>query len=117
MLTYDENQLLCRVEGDAPMGQMMRRHWVPALLSEQLNGPDCDPVRVRLFGEDLVAFRDTDGRIGMLGESALTGKHRCSLAVTRSAACAACTMAGSSTSMATWSRCRPSRREAGLPTR
>ncbi len=68
MLTYDENQLLCRVEGDAPMGQMMRRHWVPALLSEQLNGPDCDPVRVRLFGEDLVAFRDTDGRIGVLGE-------------------------------------------------
>jgi len=68
MLTHDENQRLCRVEGDAPMGQMMRRHWVPAVLSEQLAGPDCDPVRVRLFGEDLVAFRDTDGRIGVLGE-------------------------------------------------
>jgi len=68
MLTYDENQLLCRVEGEAPMGQMMRRHWVPALLTEQVPGADCDPVRVRLFGEDLVAFRDTEGRIGMLGE-------------------------------------------------
>ncbi len=68
MLTYEENQMLARVEGDAPMGQMMRRHWVPALLSEQLAERDCDPVRVRLFGEDLVAFRDTDGRIGVLGE-------------------------------------------------
>src|ERR1700690_2534224 len=68
MLTDEENQRLCRVEGDAPMGLMMRRHWVPAVLSEQLTTPDCDPVRLRLFGEDLVAFRDTEGRIGVLGE-------------------------------------------------
>src|SRR4051812_23030942 len=68
MLSAEENDLLCRVEGDAPMGRMMRRHWVPALLSEQLSEPDSAPVRVRLFGEDLVAFRDTDGRIGVLGE-------------------------------------------------
>ena len=67
MLTHEENELLCRVEGDAPMGQLMRRHWVPALLSEQLVESDGAPVRVRLFGEDLVAFRDTDGRIGVLG--------------------------------------------------
>ncbi len=68
MLTHAENELLCRVEGDAPMGALMRRHWVPALLSEQLVESDGAPVRVRLFGEDLVAFRDTDGRIGVLGE-------------------------------------------------
>ena len=68
MLTAQENDLLCRVEGEAPMGRLMRRHWVPALLSEQLAEPDGTPVRVRLFGEDLVAFRDTDGRIGILGE-------------------------------------------------
>jgi phthalate 4,5-dioxygenase len=68
MLSYDENQRLCRVEGDAPMGLMMRHHWVPAVLSEQLATSDCDPVRLRLFGEDLVAFRDTEGRIGVLGE-------------------------------------------------
>lgn len=68
MLTHQENELLCRVEGDAPMGQLMRRHWVPALLSEQLEEADGTPVRVRLFGEDLVAFRDTDGRLGVLGE-------------------------------------------------
>ena len=68
MLTAEENQLLCRVEGDAPMGQMMRRHWVPALLAEQVAERDAAPVRVRLFGEDLVAFRDSEGRVGVLGE-------------------------------------------------
>jgi phthalate 4,5-dioxygenase oxygenase subunit len=68
MLTSDENMLLCRVEGDAPMGQLMRRHWVPAALCEQLAGADGDPVRLRLFGEDLVAFRDSEGRLGVLGE-------------------------------------------------
>src|SRR5258705_5561591 len=68
MLTHQENELLCRVEGDTPMGRLMRRHWVPALLSEQLVENDGPPVRVRLFGEDLVAFRDTEGQIGVLGE-------------------------------------------------
>ncbi len=68
MLTKDDNELLCRVEGDAPMGQMMRRYWLPACLSEELPEPDGDPVRVRLLGEDLVAFRDTDGRVGVMEE-------------------------------------------------
>src|SRR5881275_2623756 len=68
MLTSEENTLRCRVEGEAEMGRLMRRHCVPALLSEQLPGNDSDPVRVRLFGEDLVAFRDSDGRLGVLGE-------------------------------------------------
>jgi phthalate 4,5-dioxygenase oxygenase subunit len=69
MLTRAENETLCRVEGDAPMGQLMRRHWIPAVLSEQVATPDCDPVRVRLLGEDLVAFRDSQGRLGVLGEA------------------------------------------------
>lgn len=68
MLTHEENELLCRVEGDAPMGQLMRRHWVPAILSEQL-AADGRPVRVQLFGEKLVAFRDSDGKVGLLGEA------------------------------------------------
>ena len=66
MLTREENDLLCRVEGDAPMGQMMRRHWLPACLIDEVAQPDCDPVPVRLLGEDLVAFRDTDGRVGVM---------------------------------------------------
>ena len=68
MLTAAENELLCRVEGDAAMGRLMRRHWVPALLSEQVARADGAPVRVQLFGEKLVAFRDSDGRLGLLGE-------------------------------------------------
>ena len=49
MMTPAENDLMCRVEGDAPMGQLMRRHWVPALLSEQLAEPDGKPIRVTLL--------------------------------------------------------------------
>lgn len=50
------------------MGGLMRRHWIPAVLSEQVAERDGTPVRIRLLGEDLVAFRDTDGRLGVLGE-------------------------------------------------
>jgi phthalate 4,5-dioxygenase oxygenase subunit len=64
----EENDLLCRIEGDAPMGQIMRRHWMPACLAEEVAEPDGAPVRVRLLGEDLVVFRDTSGRLGILGE-------------------------------------------------
>lgn len=85
MLTAAENELLCRVEGDAPMGLMMRRHWVPAALSEQLAQPDGDPIRLRLFGEDLVAFRDTDGRLGVLGE--FCTHRKASLVFGRNEAC------------------------------
>jgi nitrite reductase/ring-hydroxylating ferredoxin subunit len=50
------------------MGHLMRRYWVPALLSEEIPASDCPPARVRLLGEELVAFRDSHGRIGLLGE-------------------------------------------------
>lgn len=66
MLTREENDLLCRVEGDAPMGQLMRRHWIPSCLSEELPERDGTPISVRLLGEDLVAWRDTDGRVGLM---------------------------------------------------
>ncbi len=66
MLTPEENQLLCRVEGDAPMGQIMRRHWLPACLSEEIPTSDCDPVPIRLLGEDLVAWRDSEGAVGVM---------------------------------------------------
>ena len=68
MLNAQENDLLCRVEGDAPMGQVMRRHWMPACLSEEVAEPDGAPVRARLFGEDLVVWRDTDGRLAVMDE-------------------------------------------------
>src|SRR6478736_6024650 len=50
MLTQEENELLCRVEGNAPMGQLMRRHWLPACLSEEVAQPDGTPVRIRKLG-------------------------------------------------------------------
>ena len=68
MLTAEENDLLCRVEGDAPMGQLMRRHWTPICLIEEVAEPDGAPVRAKAFGEDLVVFRDTDGSVGVMDE-------------------------------------------------
>ena len=68
MLTREENETLTRVGQGTPMGELMRRYWVPALLSEELPAPDCPPVRVRLLGEQLVAFRDTAGQVGLLDE-------------------------------------------------
>ena len=68
MLTAEENDLLCRVEGGAPMGQLMRRHWTPVCLIEEVREPDGAPVKARVFGEDLVVFRDTEGRVGVMDE-------------------------------------------------
>ena len=68
MLTREENELVTRTGPGTPMGEAMRRYWIPALISEELPAPDCPPVRVQLLGEKLVAFRDTQGRIGLLDE-------------------------------------------------
>jgi phthalate 4,5-dioxygenase oxygenase subunit len=69
MLTKDENDQLTRVEGDAPMGGIMRLHWLPACLIEEVEEPDGDPVKIRILGEDLVVFRDSEGRVGVIDES------------------------------------------------
>ncbi|MGH7888740.1 MAG: Rieske 2Fe-2S domain-containing protein [Candidatus Binatia bacterium] len=71
MLSKEHNELLTRTAAGAPMGELMRRYWIPALLSEEIPEADCPPVRVRMFGEDLVAFRASDGKIGLLGEHCL----------------------------------------------
>ncbi|NIO11236.1 MAG: Rieske 2Fe-2S domain-containing protein, partial [Deltaproteobacteria bacterium] len=68
MLPREENELITKTGPGTPMGEMMRRYWIPALLSEEIPEPDCEPKHVRLLGEDLVAFRDTQGRIGLLDE-------------------------------------------------
>ena len=74
MLTAEENDLLCRVEGAAPMGALMRRHWLPACMSEEIAEPDGTPLRVRLLGENLVAFRNSDGKVGLIDHVCA---HRC----------------------------------------
>jgi phthalate 4,5-dioxygenase oxygenase subunit len=68
MLSSEENEIVTRVGPGTPMGETLRRYWVPALLASEIPGPDCPPVRVRLLGEQLVAFRDSEGRIGLLDE-------------------------------------------------
>ena len=68
MLTCEENELVTRTGSGTPMGEAMRRYWIPALMSREVPEPDCPPVRVQLLGEPLVAFRDTQGRIGLLDE-------------------------------------------------
>ena len=68
MLSREENELITKAGPGTPMGELMRCYWIPALLSEEIPEPDCPPVRVRLLGEDLVAFRDSQGRVGLLHE-------------------------------------------------
>jgi phthalate 4,5-dioxygenase oxygenase subunit len=66
MLTKEENEFLTRTGPGTPMGDLFRRFWIPALLSEELPGPNCPPVRTQLLGEKLVAFRDSEGKVGLL---------------------------------------------------
>jgi phthalate 4,5-dioxygenase oxygenase subunit len=66
MLSASDNELLTRTGADTPMGEFFRRFWMPVLLSQELPEPDGPPVRVTVMGGDLVAFRDTDGRVGLL---------------------------------------------------
>src|SRR5436309_2507562 len=68
MTTAAENEILTRVGPGTPMGELFRRYWIPAVLSEEIAEPDCPPVRTKLLCEDLIAFRDTNGRPGLLAE-------------------------------------------------
>jgi phenylpropionate dioxygenase-like ring-hydroxylating dioxygenase large terminal subunit len=66
MLTKEDNERLTRVGAGTPMGDVFRRYWLPAALSTELPESDGAPVRVRLLGEDLVAYRDTEGKVGLV---------------------------------------------------
>ena len=66
MLRAADNELLTRTDAGTGMGELFRRFWIPALLSQELPEPDAPPARVRIMGEQLLAFRDTQGRIGLI---------------------------------------------------
>jgi phthalate 4,5-dioxygenase len=66
VLSSEQNARLTQVGPGTPMGNLLRRYWLPALLSEEVGEADGAPVRVRLLGEDLIAFRDTAGRVGLV---------------------------------------------------
>ncbi len=66
MLSTQDNEILCKVGAGTPMGDLMRQYWIPALTSAELPTPDCAPMRLRLLGEDLIAFRLTSGKVGVI---------------------------------------------------
>lgn len=66
MLSKEDNERLTRTGAATSMGEVVRRFWVPVLLSRELPEPDCAPKRVTVMGEKLLAFRDTEGRIGLV---------------------------------------------------
>jgi phenylpropionate dioxygenase-like ring-hydroxylating dioxygenase large terminal subunit len=68
MLRQSQNEFVTRTGVDTPMGNLFRRYWLPALLTDELPADDCPPVRVKLLSERLVAFRDTLGRYGLIDE-------------------------------------------------
>jgi nitrite reductase/ring-hydroxylating ferredoxin subunit len=69
VLSKENNEILTRVGPGTPMGELLRRYWTPALLTLEIPEPDGIPVRVRLLGENLVAFRDTEGKVGLVAEA------------------------------------------------
>src|SRR5215510_962311 len=68
MTTREQNDFLTQTGPGTAMGNLFRRYWIPALTSKELPDPDCAPVRVKLLSERLLAFRDTQGRIGLMDE-------------------------------------------------
>ena len=86
MLSAQDNETMTRVGPGTPMGEVMRRYWLPMLYSWELE-PDGEPKRVRLLGENLIAYRASDGRVGLVAEAcprgsargAAEGGRRCSL--------------------------------------
>ncbi len=66
MLSEEDNELITNTDRGAPMGELFRRFWLPVALAAEFPGPDGAPIRLRVMGEDLIAFRDSDGRAGLI---------------------------------------------------
>src|SRR5258706_1221937 len=66
MLSAADSELLVRTGPGTAMGEYFRRFWLPVALSREMPEPDSPPLRVKLMGEELVAFRDTNGRVGLI---------------------------------------------------
>jgi nitrite reductase/ring-hydroxylating ferredoxin subunit len=66
VLSQEDNALITNTDRGTPMGDVFRRFWLPVMLAEELPTPDCQPVRVKILNEDLIGFRGTDGRVGLV---------------------------------------------------
>ena len=69
MLSHADNEILTQTGAGTPMGEYFRRYWLPVALSREMPAPDSPPIRVKVMGEELVAFRDTNGRVGLIEPS------------------------------------------------
>jgi phthalate 4,5-dioxygenase oxygenase subunit len=69
MLTREDNELLTRVGSGTPMGELLRQYWIPFAQSFELPEPDGNSLRIRLLGEDLIAFRDSNDAVGLLANN------------------------------------------------
>ena len=67
MLSQADNESATNTNRGTPMGELFRRFWLPVLHPDELPEPDCAPIRTRILGEDLVAFRDSNGQVGLVG--------------------------------------------------
>jgi nitrite reductase/ring-hydroxylating ferredoxin subunit len=66
VLSREDNELLTNTDRGTPMGDLFRRFWIPVAISEELPGPDCTPVKLKIMNEELIAFRDSDGKVGLV---------------------------------------------------
>jgi phenylpropionate dioxygenase-like ring-hydroxylating dioxygenase large terminal subunit len=66
MLSQEDNEALCRIGPGTLMGKMFREYWLPVMKSDELPQPDCPPIRIKLLGEELIAFRATSGDVGLI---------------------------------------------------
>jgi phthalate 4,5-dioxygenase oxygenase subunit len=85
MLSHEDNEILTRVGPATLGGELLRRYWYPVLMGSALEAGGA-PVKVRLLGENFVAFRATDGSVGMMEE--LCPHRRASLVLARNEDCA-----------------------------
>ena len=68
MLSAEDNKFLTESDTGTPMGELLRRFWLPVLLSEELVEPDGEPKKATVMGENLLLFRDSNGRIGIIDQ-------------------------------------------------
>jgi phenylpropionate dioxygenase-like ring-hydroxylating dioxygenase large terminal subunit len=69
MLSKEDNELLTRIGPGTPMGAFMRQYWIPAARSDELEGPNSIPLRIKLLGEELIGFRTSSGKVGLIENS------------------------------------------------
>ena len=107
MLRAADNKFLTESGAGTGMGELLRRFWLPVLLSEELAEADGPPKKIIVMGEELLAFRDSRGVVGVIDQYCPHRGANLWLGRNGNAASAASITAGSSTPTAAASTCRP----------